>query len=122
MCNLIFQISTGLTMCSLETQIIVTIISYLFFGLIAYYVGLRQANQPREKKVYKYEGLTGLRPRPTRPINLLEYMHGENLNNMRFEVIDEKGRVYVRYNSLLHFSAQDDNKTLKVFVKQEKEL
>jgi len=38
------------------------------------------------------------------------------LENMRFEVIDEIGRQYVKYNVNLHFSFQDDNRTLKIFV------
>lgn len=35
----------------------------------------------------------------------------------RFEVIDEKGKVYVVYNCNLRLLLQDDNKTLKIIVK-----
>jgi len=42
----------------------------------------------------------------------------------RFEVIDENGRVYVKnslYNCHLELSYQDDGKTLKVFIKSNKQ-
>lgn len=35
----------------------------------------------------------------------------------RFEVIDETGRAYVRYDVAVSVSFQDDDQTLKVFVK-----
>jgi len=35
----------------------------------------------------------------------------------RFEVIDEKGRVYTNYNCNIELSFQDENRTLKVFIK-----
>lgn len=35
----------------------------------------------------------------------------------RFEVIDEKGRAYVRWEARIELSYQDDGRTLKVFVK-----
>ena len=35
----------------------------------------------------------------------------------RFEVIDESGRAYVTHNVTVDLSMQDDNRTLKVFVK-----
>jgi hypothetical protein len=35
----------------------------------------------------------------------------------RFEVIDESGRAYVTRNVAVDLSMQDDNRTLKVFVK-----
>ena len=35
----------------------------------------------------------------------------------RFEVIDETGRAYVRYDVSAKTSLQDDDQTLKVFVK-----
>jgi hypothetical protein len=34
----------------------------------------------------------------------------------RFEVIDENGRVYVRYNVTVDPHIQDDGQTLKVFI------
>ena len=42
----------------------------------------------------------------------------------RFEVIDENGRVYVKnslYNCHLELSYQDDGRTLKVFIKSNKQ-
>lgn len=42
----------------------------------------------------------------------------------RFEVIDENGRVYVKnslYNCHLELSYQDDGRTLKVFIKLNKQ-
>lgn len=35
----------------------------------------------------------------------------------RLEVIDEKGRVYTRHDCNIELSYQDDNRTLKVFIK-----
>lgn len=34
----------------------------------------------------------------------------------RFEVIDERGRIYVVYNYGIKLLLQDDNKTLKIVV------
>ena len=45
----------------------------------------------------------------------------QTLTDMRFEVIDEEGRQYVRYDVDVEFSMQDDNKTLKIFVNKRKE-
>ncbi len=40
----------------------------------------------------------------------------------RFEVIDNKGRAYVKYNVKdLSFQIQDDGATIKVFLKYEEE-
>ena len=39
----------------------------------------------------------------------------------RFEVIDEQGRVYVKYDATITLSLQDDDRTLKVFVKEHEE-
>ena len=35
----------------------------------------------------------------------------------RFEVIDNNGRAYVRYDVDVEYSIQDEGKTLKIFVK-----
>ena len=35
----------------------------------------------------------------------------------RFEVIDENGRVYQKWNCNVEISYQDDGRTLKVFIK-----
>ena len=35
----------------------------------------------------------------------------------RFEVIDENGRVYQKWNCNVELSYQDDGRTLKVFIK-----
>ena len=35
----------------------------------------------------------------------------------RFEVIDESGRVYLRLHTHVDVSLQDNNRTLKVFIK-----
>jgi hypothetical protein len=35
----------------------------------------------------------------------------------RFEVIDESGRVYIRLHTHVDVSLQDNNRTLKVFIK-----
>ena len=35
----------------------------------------------------------------------------------RFEVIDENGRVYQKWNCKVELSYQDDGQTLKVFIK-----
>jgi hypothetical protein len=37
----------------------------------------------------------------------------------RFEVIDETGRAYTRYNCHIELSVQDEGRTLKVFVKSD---
>lgn len=42
------------------------------------------------------------------------------LTDMRFEIIDEEGRKYVRYDADLQFSMQDNNRTLKIFVNTRK--
>ena len=39
-------------------------------------------------------------------------------NVTRFEVIDEQGRAYVRYDVGVTLSYQDDGRTLKVFIKK----
>ena len=41
----------------------------------------------------------------------------DNSKVTRFEVIDENGRVYTKYNCEIELSYQDDGKTLKVFIK-----
>lgn len=39
----------------------------------------------------------------------------------RVEVIDDKGRSYVKYDvKSIHTSIQDDNKTLKIFINKQK--
>ena len=38
----------------------------------------------------------------------------------RFEVIDETGRVIVKYDVSVELNYQDDGKTLKVFLKDKK--
>jgi hypothetical protein len=38
----------------------------------------------------------------------------------RFEVIDENGRVYTKWECTIELHYQDDGKTLKVFVKPNK--
>jgi|TARA_B110000483_G_scaffold221969_1_gene278475 hypothetical protein len=38
----------------------------------------------------------------------------------RFEVIDESGRVIVKYDVSVELNYQDDGKTLKVFLKDNK--
>jgi len=35
----------------------------------------------------------------------------------RFEVIDENGRVYSKWNCKIELSYQDEGRTLKVFIK-----
>ena len=35
----------------------------------------------------------------------------------RFEVIDENGRVYTKWNCKIELSYQDEGRTLKVFIK-----
>jgi hypothetical protein len=39
----------------------------------------------------------------------------------RFEVIDETGRIYVKYGVEVELSYQDDGRTLKVFVRSKGE-
>jgi len=39
----------------------------------------------------------------------------------RLEVIDEDGRVYVRYDLEVQVQLQDDERTLKIFVQKRKE-
>jgi hypothetical protein len=39
------------------------------------------------------------------------------LKDIRFEVIDENGRQYVKYNCIVDFQFQDNNKTLKIICK-----
>jgi hypothetical protein len=41
----------------------------------------------------------------------------EIIKNIRFEVIDEDGRQYSKQGADLAFSFQDNDKTLKIFVK-----
>jgi len=40
----------------------------------------------------------------------------DNSKVTRFEVIDENGRVYTKYNCTIKLSYQDDSRTLKVFI------
>ena len=50
-------------------------------------------------------------------------MHKNDLSTVtRVEVIDEKGRTYVNWNpkNIVQISMQDDNKTMKIFIKQKK--
>jgi len=42
----------------------------------------------------------------------------KNIN--RFELIDETGRVVVKYDVSVELNYQDDGKTLKVFLKDKK--
>jgi hypothetical protein len=44
----------------------------------------------------------------------------QKLENIRFEVIDGTGRQYVKYGVDLDFSVQDDERTLKIFVRKSK--
>ena len=37
----------------------------------------------------------------------------------RVELVDEKGRQYVKYNCQVELSLQDNNKTLKIFIKED---
>jgi hypothetical protein len=39
-------------------------------------------------------------------------------NCNRVEVIDKNGRAYTNYNCQCEISMQDDNKTLKIFIKE----
>lgn len=39
------------------------------------------------------------------------------IDSVRFELIDETGRVYVRYGVGIDMEWQDDGQTLKVFVR-----
>lgn len=39
----------------------------------------------------------------------------------RIEIIDETGRAYVRWNTKIELSYQDDGKTLKIFVEPQSE-
>jgi hypothetical protein len=41
----------------------------------------------------------------------------QNSGVTRFEVVDESGRVYSKWNCKIELSYQDDGKTLKVFVR-----
>jgi len=41
----------------------------------------------------------------------------DNSKVTRFEVIDEYGRVYQKWNCKVELSYQDDGRTLKVFIK-----
>lgn len=41
----------------------------------------------------------------------------QNSGVTRFEVVDDNGRVYSKWNCKIELSYQDDGKTLKVFVK-----
>jgi len=53
--------------------------------------------------------------------DLLEYLDCCRLDEVtRFEVIDEKGRQYVKYKVKVRDSLQDNNRTLKVFVEKRK--
>ena len=45
----------------------------------------------------------------------------KKIDNIRYEVIDEEGRQYVKYGVDIEFSVQDDKRTLKIFVKKHKE-
>jgi hypothetical protein len=45
----------------------------------------------------------------------------DNSKVTRFEVIDENGRVYTKHNCTIELSYQDDNRTLKVFIKSNKQ-
>ena len=42
----------------------------------------------------------------------------DNVKVTRFEVIDESGRVYTKRKCKVELSYQDDDTTLKVFIKQ----
>lgn len=49
------------------------------------------------------------------------YEHGEPTKEVnRFEVIDENGRSYVKYDCNVELSYQDDGKTLKIFITKRK--
>ena len=59
-------------------------------------------------------------------ISAFDYMVGynncqqdmvDNVKVTRFEVIDENGRVYQKWNCNIELSYQDDGRTLKVFIK-----
>lgn len=45
----------------------------------------------------------------------------DSIKDIRFEVIDDDGRQYVQYGVDIAFSFQDNDKTLKIFVKKNKE-
>ena len=53
-----------------------------------------------------------------------EYQANNGLGSLehitRFEVIDENGRAYARHFAEVTVSLQDDNKTLKIFIKGRK--
>lgn len=46
----------------------------------------------------------------------------QTLTDMRFEVIDENGRQYVKYDVDIEFSIQDNGETLKIFINKRKEI
>jgi predicted RNA-binding Zn-ribbon protein involved in translation (DUF1610 family) len=49
------------------------------------------------------------------------YEHEDTVKEVnRFEVIDENGRSYVKYDCALELSYQDDGKTLKIFITKRK--
>jgi len=52
--------------------------------------------------------------------NIAKIIKNNNSKITRFEVIDEKGRVYTNNNCKIELSYQDDNRTLKVFIKDGK--
>ena len=45
----------------------------------------------------------------------------DNSKVTRFEVIDENGRAYTQRDCKVELSYQDDNRTLKVFIKSNKQ-
>jgi len=48
----------------------------------------------------------------------LDMANVDNVKVTRFEVIDESGRVYTKRKCKVELSYQDDDTTLKVFIKQ----
>lgn len=44
-------------------------------------------------------------------------LNDKKIEDIRFEVISPAGRLVVRYGVDIEFSVQDDNKTLKIFLK-----
>ena len=51
----------------------------------------------------------------------LDMANVDNVKVTRFEVIDENGRVYTKHNCTIELSYQDNDRTLKVFIKSKQD-
>ena len=75
-----------------------------------------------KEEFYKYGESLGISINDLQRLRMLNNQDVSDISKVtRFEVIDESGRSYTRRNTNVELSYQDDGRTLKVFIKSNKQ-